>query len=137
MSDLGIDPVDGDPPQIPQCPGTISAAVEEVEGPGIAEGELEIESGEVLAVDGLQADRQGDIAEPTTGGLGDETTVGLRSLAEVDERPVPFLLQPIEPGGRRQASAGELEVDGGEPGDAGRPSRRRGGIGGRLCRTGE
>ena len=99
MSDLGVDPVDGDPPEIPERPGPVAVAVEEVEGTGIAEGELEVESGEVLAVDGLQADRQGDVAEPSAGGLGDEGAVGLRSLAEIDEGLVPLLLEPVEPGG--------------------------------------
>ena len=45
--DFGVDPVDGDPPDVPEGAGPRSVGVEEVEWTGFAHGELEVEAGHV------------------------------------------------------------------------------------------
>ena len=124
VRDLAVDPIEGDPPDVPESAGPGSVGVEEVEGTGVAEGELEVEPGCVRLVDRLEVDRQRDVAKPTAGGLGDE---GERRSRTIHGDP-PGSCTPSRPASRARPSegvlpAGELEVDGDEPGDAGRPSR--------------
>jgi hypothetical protein len=59
--DLVIDVIVGDSADIPQCSSAGAVDVKKKERPRFAGRELIVEPGDVIAIDGLEPDRQGDI----------------------------------------------------------------------------
>ncbi len=133
--DLAVDPIQADSPDVPEGAGPGSVGVKEVEGAGVAEGELEVEPGCVRLVDRLEVDGKRDVAQSAAGGLGDEGGVGLGRFAEIHQGLVPLVGQPVQPGRRGGAPTCELEVNGDEPSDAGRLPRGGRGFGRRGRRS--
>ncbi len=79
----------------------------------------------MVAVDRLEPDRQRDVPQTAVGDFGDERRWDLRCFPQVQHGAVTLFDEPVEPGRGRSASAGQLEIDGREPGDSGRGARER------------
>ena len=95
-----VDPIAGDPADVPEGARAGAVGIKEKQRPGLAGGDFEIESGDMVAIDRLETDRQRDVAEPVIGDFGDERRRDLRRFPEIEQRTIALLDQPVEAGGR-------------------------------------
>jgi hypothetical protein len=69
---LAIGTINANPADVPERPGTGAIGIKEIERSSVGEGQLEIESIEMIAVDGLERHRKCHVTQTPTCGLGNE-----------------------------------------------------------------